>query len=232
MWADATRLRVIANLLLGASAAWLLWFGMNYALRLPAFALRAVELTVPPDHVTAGQLHKVLEQTHGNFFTVDLQRVRQSLEQLPWVRQASVRRKFPWALQVVLEEHVALASWNGSELVNTYGEVFNAETDERLPAFSGEAHNSLQITQTYAEMNRQLQPLRRHITQITLSPRLAWQLELDDGLQVALGREAVSERLARFVMAYPSSLAVMPGVRRVDLRYRDGFAVATADGAA
>ncbi|MDP2759202.1 MAG: cell division protein FtsQ/DivIB [Sideroxyarcus sp.] len=232
MWADATRLRAIANLLLGVSAVWLLWFGMNYTLRLPAFALRTVELTTAPGHVTVAQLRSVVDQVQGNFFTIDLQRTRQSLEQLPWVRQASVRRRFPWALQVVLEEHVALASWNGSELVNTYGEVFHAETDERLPAFAGEAHNSRQIAQTYAGMNRQLQPLQRHIARIALSPRLAWRLELDDGLQVALGREAVSERLARFVRVYPSSVAAMPGVRRVDLRYRDGFATYVPGGAA
>ena len=249
MWADATRMRAMTKLLLAVSAVWLLWFGANYALRLPAFALRTVELTTAPGHVTAAQLRKVVEQVQGNFFTVDLQRTRQSLEQLPWVRQASVRRKFPWVLQVELEEHVALANWNESGLVNTYGEVFHAETDERLPVFAGEAHNSRQMAQTYNEMNRQLQPLRRHIARIALSPRLAWQIELDDGLQVALGREAVSERLARFVRVYPSSLAAMPGashllpqsagfasnvseVRRVDLRYRDGFATYVPGGAA
>ncbi len=232
MWADATRVRALTKLVLGMSAAWLLWFGMNYVVHLPAFALRAVELTAAPGHVTAAQLRTVVEQVQGNFFTADLRRTRQSLEQLPWVRRASVHRKFPWLLQVELEEHVALASWNQTDLVNTNGEVFHAETDERLPAFSGETHHSRQIAQAYGEMNRQLQPLRRHITQIALSPRLAWHIELDDGLQLALGREAVSERLARFVRAYASSVATIPGVRRVDLRYRDGFAVDAAGGAA
>lgn len=224
MWADTTRLRTLANLVLGASVIWLLWSGLRYAVQLPVFALRAVELTVAPTHATAEQLRAVVGQVQGNFFTADLQRTRQALEQLPWVRGASVRRKFPWALQVELEEHVALARWNQGDLVNTYGEVFHADTDERLPVFLGEAHNSHQVAEAYIEMNRQLQPLRRQITRIVLSPRMAWQIELDDGLQLALGREAMSERLARFVRVYPSSLAAIPGLRRVDLRYRDGFA--------
>lgn len=231
MWADAPRMQALTRVMLGVSAAWLLWFGMNYVVHLPQFGLRAVELTAAPGHVTAAQLHAVVAQVQGNFFTADLRRTRQSLEQLPWVRRASVHRKFPWLLQVELEEHVALARWNQADLVNTNGEVFHAETNERLPAFSGEMHHARQVTQAYGEMNRQLQPLRRRITQIALSPRLAWHIELDDGVQLALGREAVSERLARFVTVYPSSVATMPGVRRVDLRYRDGFAVEAAGGA-
>ncbi|GAB1231554.1 cell division protein FtsQ/DivIB [Ferrigenium sp. UT4] len=226
MWADATRLRALTRLLLGATVLWLVWGGVRYTLHLPAFALRAVELTATPEHLDAVQLRAVVAGVQGNFFTVDLQRTRQSLEQLPWVRRASVRRKFPWALQVELEEHVALARWNQHDLVNTHGEVFHAETDERLPAFLGEARNARQVAEMYAEMNRQLRPLRRTVERIVLSPRMAWQIELDDGLQLALGREAVGERLARFVRVYPSSAAALPGVRRVDLRYRDGFAVA------
>ncbi len=225
MWGDATRLRALANLLFGLSAVWLLGRGLSYAVHLPVFALRAAELAAAPTHTTAEQLRAVVVQVQGNFFTTDLQRTRQALEQLPWVRSASVRRKFPWALQVELEEQVALARWNQGDLVNTYGEVFHAETDERLPVFLGEAHNALLVAQTYSEMNRLLVPLQRHVTRIVLSPRLAWQIELDDGLQLALGREAMAERLARFVRVYPSSLVTMPGAHRIDLRYRDGFAV-------
>lgn len=228
MWADATRVRTLANLVLGASVIWLLWSGLGYAVQHPAFALRAVELTAAPTHTTAEQLRRVVAQGQGNFFTIDLQRMRQSLEQLPWVRHADVRRKFPWTLEIELEEHVALARWNQRDLVNTYGEVFHAESTLRLPEFSGDAQYARLVMETCGEMNRLLVPLRRHIARIALSPRMAWQIELDDGLQLVLGREAVIERLARFVRVYPSSLAAMPGVRRIDLRYRDGFAMAGA----
>jgi cell division protein FtsQ len=44
-----------------------------------------------------------------------------------------------------------------------------------------------------------------------------------------LGREDLQQRLARFVDAYPYSLAAVQGkvkkVKYVDLRYRNGFAV-------
>lgn len=228
MWTDVARMQALTKGILGASAAWSLWVGLNYVVHLPQFALRVVELTAAPTHTTVEQLRTVIEQGEGNFFTIDLLRTQQALEQLPWVRHVAVRRKFPWALEIELEEHVALARWNQRDLVNTYGEVFHADTDERLPVLQGEAREAHRMVKMYHEMNRLLQPLRRQIVRMELSSRKAWQIELDNGLQLVLGREAVSERLARFVRLYPVSLAAMPDVRRVDLRYRDGFALAGA----
>ena len=171
--------------------------------------------------------HKELrEQVRGNFFTVDLAETRAAFQQLPWVRSVSVRRKFPWQLEVAIEEHIALARWNKTALVNTYGELFEAKSDEALPEFSGEQENSLVVARMYGELEQELLPMQRHIVRLDLSPRMSWQVKLDDGMELALGREAMSERLARFVKVFPYSVAVrVPNARRIDLRYRNGFAV-------
>ena len=69
--------------------------------------------------------------------------------------------------------------------------------------------------------------------QVTLSPRLAWQLKLQNGMLVDIGREQpkspVGVRLARFIEVYPEMVAkraVRPAV--VDLRYPNGFAMRAA----
>jgi cell division protein FtsQ len=69
--------------------------------------------------------------------------------------------------------------------------------------------------------------------QVTLSPRLAWQLKLQNGMLVDIGREQqkspVGVRLARFIEIYPETVAkraVRPAV--VDLRYPNGFAMRVA----
>ena len=118
------------------------------------------------------------EQVSGNFFTVDLESTRQAFEKLPWVRKVSVRRKFPWSLEVEVEEQVALARWNGKDLVNTHGEVFAGITDQDLPVFTGQPDSSQQVTRMYGELNAALQPMKQQIAQISLSPRYAWQVKL------------------------------------------------------
>ena len=153
MWDNTPLLRAIANLLFGISAVLVLYGSVRYVLRLPVFPLRAVELTSAPQHVPVELLEKVVhEQVSGNFFTVDLERTRQVFEKLPWVRKVSVRRKFPWSLEVEVEEQVALARWNATSLVNTYGEVFPATTDQELPLFAGQPDTSIQMTQMYADL--------------------------------------------------------------------------------
>jgi len=69
--------------------------------------------------------------------------------------------------------------------------------------------------------------------QVTLSPRLAWQLKLENGMLVDMGREQpkapVGVRLQRFIEVYPETVAkraIRPTV--VDLRYPNGFAVRVA----
>jgi cell division protein FtsQ len=226
MWDNAPLLRGIANLLFGVSLVLALYGVVRYVLSLPVFPLRTVELTAAPERVPLEQLEKtVREQVRGNFFTVDLDRTRKAFEQLPWVRKVSVRRKFPWTLQLEVEEHVALARWNGTALVNTHGEVFVAQTDEILPAFIGQPETSQQVAQMYEELNQVLGPMQQQIVQIAYSPRYTWQIRLDEGMVLELGRDEVLQRLSRFVNVYPYSLALNDsGVRRIDLRYRNGFA--------
>jgi cell division protein FtsQ len=203
---------------------------VRYVLCLPVFPLHAVELTAAPQRVSSEQLEKVVhEQVSGNFFTVDLEATRLAFEKLPWVRKVSVRRKFPWSLQVEVEEQVALAHWNGKELVNTHGEVFAGKADHDLPVFTGQPDSSQQVTQMYGELNAVLQPMKQQIAQISLSPRYAWQVKLDNGMVLELGREEMQQRLKRFVTVYPYSLAALARpASHVDLRYRNGFAAQMA----
>ena len=78
----------------------------------------------------------------------------------------------------------------------------------------------------YVDFSRKLEKVQRSIVKIDLSPRYAWQVQLDNGMVLELGREQVKERLARFVGVYPYTLASMSHkINYVDLRYRNGFAV-------
>lgn len=227
MWDKPQLLRISGTILFAISLVLLAYGLLHYAMQLPVFKLRAVQLTYTPRQVDLNQLNQVVRQVAGeSFFTVNLEKTRYSFEQLPWVRKVTVRRHFPWGLEVTLEEHVPMARWNGVALVNTYGEVFAGQSRLPLPEFNGEPDTSLQIAGMYAGINKQLAGLQRNIAEISLSPRFAWKLRLDNGMVLALGREQVQERMARFVTVYPYSLATMASrVNYVDLRYRNGFAV-------
>ncbi|HEU0186997.1 MAG TPA: cell division protein FtsQ/DivIB [Gallionellaceae bacterium] len=227
MWDKPHLLRIAGNTLFAISFVLLAYGGLRYVLQMPGFNLRSVQLTSVPQHVDVELVNKVVKNAvRGGFFSVNLEQTRRAFEQLPWVRKVNVRRKFPWSLEVSLEEHVALARWNSEgELVNTHGEVFVAQSSDALPGLIGQPDTSHQVAEMYADLGQQLSGIGK-IAQLSLSPRFAWQVRLDNGLVLDLGREQVLQRVARFVHVYPYSLAARASaLNRVDLRYRNGFAV-------
>jgi cell division protein FtsQ len=228
MWDDAALLRSIANALIAFSVLAVLYGVTYYAVHLPGlFPLQSVRLSAAPQRVGAEEVLQVVRnEVQGNFFTVDIEHLRQSLEKLPWVRNVSIRREFPRSLEVRLEEQQALARWNNSALVNRQGEVFVAVSEQVLPGFIGQDGTAAEVTQHYAQFSQQLAALDLQVTRLALSPRHAWQLRLSNGMVLELGREDMQQRLARFVEVYPYSFTAIQGrVRYVDLRYHNGFAV-------
>lgn len=205
----------------------------------PAFALKTLEVKTPVVHVTEAQIRLVAERkVRGTFFTVDLEQVRDSLEKLPWVREARVERRWPDTLVVSIVEHEPLARWNDTALINASGEVFVAAVDARLPRLSGPDDSSTEVFAAFRRHQAALAPLGMTISELGLSERRAWRVRLDNGLQLALGREQTEARLARFVALYPRLFAAGPDAPAaalplaIDLRYPDGMAVRMPGGVA
>lgn len=227
MWNDHVLLNRVASWLTGAACLALSYALLLLLVRLPVFAVREVGVSASAAHTTREQVQTLVEsELHGNFFTLDLEQARVAFEKLPWVRRASLRRAWPDRLEVDLEEHVALARWRDTGLVNTHGEVFEAASDQTLPVFVGPSGAASEMTDQFRKFQAVLAPLGRTTSELHLSARGAWELKLDDGYALELGRQDMAGRVARFATAYPQASARLPGgVYRVDLRYPNGFAV-------
>ncbi|MDE2583753.1 MAG: cell division protein FtsQ/DivIB [Betaproteobacteria bacterium] len=240
MWHKPQLMTVIADLLFAAAAAALLVAGALGAARLPLFPLKEVVFVQELKEVQRSDVERALSGlVRGNFFSVNLESLRQSLEKLSWVRKAEVRRKWPGRLEVSVEEHQVAARWGegASQLVNGYGEVFNASLPQdrldALPLLAGPAGTAPEVLRRFAELAQVISPTGRQPRQLLLSPRLAWQVRLDDGMVLELGREQpkapIAQRLERFVDIYPTVLATRtPRPAAVDLRYPNGFALRLA----
>jgi cell division protein FtsQ len=218
----------LANLLYALAAVLALYAGFFLLIHLPVFPLRKIDVNGQLSHVNRDQVKLVVQQEmKGNFFTLDINRIRGSFEKLPWVRSVNVRRRWPDRLEVVLEEHQALARWGGIGLVNTRGEVFQAASNSELPEFIGPTPESAKdIAEHYDYFKATLAPLQLTPVQIALSPRRSWQVRLKNGVNLELGRDEVKQRLAKLAGVYERTVAKLPAtVNYVDLRYPNGFAV-------
>ena len=227
MWDNPSALNRVSDLLFAAALLLVLYGAVRFAIHQPVFSLNEIRIVGAPGYVTHGQVAAITQRDfRGTFFTLDIERLRNSFEKLPWVRKVDVRRQWPDRVDVVIEEHKPLARWGTDAMVNTQGEVFQADYEVPLPRFSGPAGTSKEVAIQYDIFRRDFAAIGREPVQVHLSPRRAWQVRLDNGLTLEVGREQVAARVARFLSAYPQAIA--PLGRRaagVDLRYSNGFAV-------
>ncbi|WP_035055743.1 cell division protein FtsQ/DivIB [Andreprevotia chitinilytica] len=229
MWDKPQLLLWFANLLTALAVLLLFYSVVFLGVHSPLFPVRAIKVDGELTHVTREQLQYVIKnELKGTFFTLDLDKTRQAFEKLPWVRQVSVRRRWPDRLEVSVEEHKAIARWGSIALLNTYGERFDAASNEALPVLEGPEGTEKKMVDGYRQLQGILLPLKKAATHLWLSPRRAWRLELDHQLTVEVGRDDAMARVERFVDAYPNSLALIAEkhpFEYVDLRYPNGFAV-------
>ena len=222
-----------ANALYAGAGALLAYALLAWLASLPAFALHRIDVRGELRHVSEDSVSLVANRgVRGNFFTVELDEVRAAFEKLPWVREARVSRRWPDTLIVELVEHVPLARWNDRDLVSAEGEAFKASADAALPRLSGLEGSAREVVEAYKAYGETLAPLGLRVEELSLSPRRAWRLKTDSGLEIALGRKDAAQRLDRFVRHYreiSERLGAAPAY--VDLRYADGFAVKLPHGA-
>lgn len=227
MWDNPRLLNAAAGFLVGLAALAFGFAALHMLARSSLFPLREIALTTPLEKTSRAQIEAALRgSAAGNFFAVEISTVRAALERLPWVRRVGVRRAWPDGLEIAIEEHVPLARWGEDALINVYGERFAGTTPARLPLFVAPSGSEPELARRYPRFADVLAPLGARLERVVLTPRLAWQLRLDNGLELMLGRDAdaAEERLRRFVEAYPS---LRRGAKHdyVDLRYPNGFVV-------
>ena len=169
----------------------------------------------------------------GTFMTQDVNIVQSQIERLPWIKQASVRKQWPDELKIHLVEYVPIARWNDQHMVDAEGTAFSVPADrankQNLPMLYGPEGSASEVLQGYHDMGAVLAKGKFSLKVAAMTARRSWQLTLDNGIKLNLGRGDTMKRLARFMELYPVLLqqAQTEGNRisYVDLRYDSGAAV-------
>jgi cell division protein FtsQ len=167
----------------------------------------------------------------GNFFNVDVNDIQQKVAELPWVYSVSVRKKWPNELKIYVVDQTPIALWNEDFLINEYGKAFQADTSRllsALPAFFGPEGSENLALDNFVNLSKLLKFSDLSIDELLLTERHSWQLTLNNGITLNLGRENKIERVQRFMDIYPQIIKTKKEnqqVDYVDLRYDTGLAV-------
>ncbi len=165
----------------------------------------------------------------NGFFALDMVRISGSLEQLSWVESVRVARIWPDTLQIELREQVPYLKWGKESYLSQKGERFAADghfVSENLPELFGQVgQEQVQLAQ-YERLNRLLAKQGLAIKLFRVTDRKSWQLKLNNGVEILVGREQPAQIFERFMR----SVSLLGDERlqqivRIDMRYPNGFAV-------
>lgn len=170
----------------------------------------------------------------GGFMSVDVAKLREAGEAIPWVKEVQVKRVWPDSLHLVVEEQVAIALWGDDALVNKQGSLFFPEKTsfpEGLVQLKGPKGTSRMVAEQYYKVSRRVATLGLSVQKVEMNERRAWTIKLNNGVDVMLGRTDSEQRLQRFVTTFKTLLQpYQDDITAVDMRYTNGLSVAWVEG--
>lgn len=194
------------------------------------FAIHSIEIKGDLKHASASQLQKDYASLLGkSLLTTSLSEIKAVALSPQWVQSVEVRKVWPNTLQVLVHEHEPLAYWNDRQLITTGAVIISPKTvpDLPLPKLFGPEDSSDVVLQQFGLISQVLSLGSLRIETLKLEPRGAWVITFKNGILVKLGREAILERLQRFIAVYKTDLSGRIGqISSVDARYPHGVAVA------
>lgn len=214
-----------AGLSWGAFQLWHLWQDHEQG------SLVKVKLLTDAKHVNEEDIRQLLKPQLGlGFWQLDLPMIRKIIETDPWVAHAEVSRFWPNSLHVEIAEQVPVARWGSNGLLNQIGEIFyppvidEAETKDliQLSAINPEPREVLtMLKMVLAKIN----PYGLHLNALHRQADGSWHLFLINGDEWLLPKQDALAKMDRLLILYGSISKQENSNMRVDLRYRDGFAV-------
>jgi cell division protein FtsQ len=172
---------------------------------------------------------KLAAGINAPLLNVDISSLREAVLDEPWVHGAKIKRDWPPAVEVVIDEQIPVARWGKKGLLNHQGDIFWPNTADKylsLPVLNGPATETQHLMAQYHDLSRLFQGANVKMVGLSMEARGAWSLVLDNGIEVIIGKEQLRERLQRFLHVYQKELASRAAhIEKVDIRYTNGVAV-------
>ncbi|MEQ1529230.1 MAG: cell division protein FtsQ/DivIB [Methylococcales bacterium] len=231
---QAVKIWVIVSLLIGA-----LWLAghkfKDYGS--DAIPVKYVRTEGVFQYLSKDDVKAVLEPlVKTGFFAADMQAIHQAVATLPWVQSVAVKRVWPDAIDIKVQEKQPYVRWGEASLLTEDGVVFtpkNVDQFANLPLVNGPDQQQKKVLERMKGLQTVLADQSLELTEFSVNDRLAWKIKLVSGMEILLGRNDPLNKLQRFLTTLPVlKQEQVDAIAIVDLRYPNGYAVSWKPGAA
>jgi cell division protein FtsQ len=155
--------------------------------------------------------------------------IKKRLQAMSWIDNVNLARQWPDRLLVNVTEQTPIARWGDSSFINVRGELIDVVDNvelAHLSQLSGEKQDAPIIMQQYSVMATVFQAYGIGVSALEKDRRGVWQLRLDNGWLVVLGRGDIFAKVQRLTHLFDKQLlATTAKIKVIDIRYSNGLAV-------
>ena len=171
---------------------------------------------------------RVSEVVTGGFFSVNVETIQKVLMEEPWAKEVSVNRTWPDRITVKIREQTVIARWGDSGLLSPDAQLFYpdpATFPDNQPIVFGPDSSVRQVMEYLLQIQNVL-PKEITVNELILSERRSWDLKLNNGVVIRLGKENVVSRVEKFFHYYSQkNISNFEQIEYVDMRYTNGFVI-------
>lgn len=164
-----------------------------------------------------------------NYFTSDLEKIRDRTLEISWVDRVVVSRAWPNSIRVRVFPRHPIARWGTGRLLSDSGDVYTEAAPlphGDLPLLHGPISQSQLMMRRYNEINQLFQPFNVHLKELYLTERMTWFMQFDSGLRIIVDQDQTMSKLQRLsALAGTDLKPIWSQIATVDLRYRNGLAI-------
>ena len=208
----------------------------SVAVSLADTGIRVEEVMLEGRHnESSAHIMRALDITRGApLLTVDLKSARARLEELPWIRVASVEREFPDTVRVRIVERRPLALWqrkNELVLVDDEGGIITSQQLDRFPNLLVLVGKDAPMHATaLLEILAQEPELKRRVNAAVRVGDRRWNIRMDNGVYVRLPETNALAAWQRFARLERQHKLLKQDLLSIDLRIPDQLIVRTRAG--
>ncbi|UTA48872.1 FtsQ-type POTRA domain-containing protein [Simiduia sp. 21SJ11W-1] len=223
--------RCLMLVVFAALCVWLAPVVGEQAINLWDRPVQEVSIEGPFKMVPRERIAQLLSQNiYTGFWKLDIQSLQRAIEQDPWIKAVSIRRRWPDRLMVEVQEQTPIARWGDRGYVNNTAELILVDNLgsalANLPRLDAEDRALDKLMQNYQTIAELLGARNLRLAHIELDARGSWRITLRDGVKVIFGRHRLQERMRLFAKIYDTKLSEhWADVASVDVRYNNGAAV-------
>lgn len=193
------------------------------------FPINTLKIEAPYKNMSREEIQQVISPFLSNSFLMfSEKKVTKALKKNQWVKNIQIKKIWPDQIIIQIFEQNPVAIWN-NVYVNEEGNIFLPQKGEKmssLPLLIGPEHHQKDVLHIYEKLSKLLKTQELNIVKMKLRDNLSWELTLQNGVIIRLGKHDIEKRMKRFCRVYPKLFAMkFDQIKSIDLRYTNGMAV-------